>query len=68
MQTTEDILRELAEASLTFKGGTVLIAENRDRLVEEMHTYMYLRTLARHSGASPYEIEQAAKGPLEVKQ
>ena len=68
MQTTKDILRELAEASLTFKGGTVLVAENRDRLVAEMHTYMDLRGLARYSGASPYEIELAAKGPLEVKQ
>lgn len=64
MQTTEDILRDLAQASLTFKGGTILVAENRDRLVKEMHTYMDLRGLARYSGASPYEIELAVKGLL----
>lgn len=62
MPTTTELLEELARAAKTFNGGTMLLAENRNDLVSEMHEYLYTMRRAKHAGATPYEIQQAVAG------
>ena len=63
MDIIDHTLRGLSVAARTFDGGTILTKDNRDQLVDEMHTYLNLRKAARFHGASPYEIELACRNP-----
>lgn len=62
MPTTTELLKELVRAGQTFKGGTMLVAENRDQLVSELTKYRRTVKLVKASGATGYEIEQALSG------
>lgn len=62
MPTTTVLLEELARAAKTFKGGTMLVAENREQLLSDLTKYRRTVKLVKASGATPYEIEQAIRG------
>lgn len=62
METTTEVLEDLARASKTFKGGTMLLESNREKIVAEMKIFLYTSREAKERGATPFEIQEASAG------